>query len=253
METSKVVMEIEKPVASIFLNNPRRLNAITPGMVEEILHAVRDLEENPGIRVVVLRGKGGNFSAGADLSELEKFGFNEALKFHRNMNEIIYLMSRSSKIFIAAFEGYALGGGFELSLSADMRISTRNAVLGQPEINIGINAGAGGNAILPRIVGKGNAMYMALSGEKMSAQRALDLGIVQKIVEEGKLEEGIRELCDKIISHPCVSIQLSKVAINASQESSPQDSLNVEALVFSILNGNEEVKEKIRGFLSKKR
>lgn len=252
METTDVVVEIDGRVARVLLNNPARLNALTPMMVKEILHSIRELEDNHDVRVVILRGMGGNFSAGADINELEKFGFSEALEFHRNMNQIIYLMSRSSKIFIAAFEGYALGGGFELSLSADMRISTENAVLGQPEINIGINAGAGGNAILPRIVGKGNAMYMSLSGEKISAQKALELGIVQKIVDPESMDDELEKLSSRILSHPSASVELSKIAINASQESSAQDSLNVEALVFSILNGNEEVKEKMRKFTRKK-
>lgn len=251
MDTGRLLTESGNCVTTIFFNNPEKLNALSPETVEQLLKTLRELEEDREIRIIVLRGKSGNFSAGADLKALEKFTPTEALEFHRKMNEIIRLMNSSGKIFIAAMEGYAMGGAFELALSTDIRICTEDAILGQPEINVGLNAGAGGNAILPDIVGRSNALYLVLTGMKLSARRAYELGIVQVISEKGQLDNDVESLVRTILEHPNSTVEMSKHAVNSAFKSSSECALEVEALTFALLHGDEEVKNSIRKFLKK--
>ena len=248
-----IILEKNAPVASLYFNNPGKLNALSPGMVASLLGLIRELEDDDDIHTIVLRGTGGNFSSGADLSALEELTPHEALRFHKKMNEIVYLIRHSGKIYISALEGYALGGAFELSLSTDIRISAEDAILGQPEINVGLNAGAGGNAILPRLVGTGSAMYMVLTGERITAHRAFELGIVQLVADRGELESELNNLATRISKLTRESVELSKLAVNGALEASPAFSMDFEALVFSMLNGSAATKDRMRKFLTGKR
>ena len=245
----KVTSRESNGTAFLELSNPGRLNALSLAMVDQLILETRKIEEKSDIRVVVIHGSNGNFSSGADIGDLASFNMGMALKFHRKMNTLSYQMRNSGKIYIALLEGYALGGGFELSLSADMRICSENTVMGQPEINIGLNAGAGGNAILPRFTGRGNAMYLILTGEKINAGRAVELGIVQKTVPQEHLYEEAENLARRINSLLEESVSLTKMAVNTSYAGQIDAAMDMEALVFSWLNGQKEIKEKMKGFL----
>lgn len=244
-------MSISGGIASLALSNPGKYNAISHPMLDQLIQHTRKIEEDPDARVVLLHGSDGNFSSGADISDLAALGKGDALKFHRKMNVLSRAMRHSSRIYIALLEGHSLGGGFELALSADIRICSDNARLGQPEANIGLNAGAGGNAILPRYIGRGNAMYYILTGEKFDAQKALELGIVQKVVPQSQLYQEAEELARRIISLPEETVSLTKMAVAASENSSVDSAMDMEALAFSWLNGQEEIKEKMKKFLKK--
>ena len=244
-----VTMKIDQTHAEITLNRPEKLNAISPEMLDKIMGFISELEERKEVRVVIIRGSGGNFSSGADLAGIGRFSSREAMHFHRKMNSLARMMNHSRMIFIAVLEGYALGGGFELSLSADIRICSSRAILGQPEIKMGLNAGAGGNAILPRIAGRGNAMYLVLTGEKVNAERARELGIVQVVCNEDSIEKEVLKLVETICSAPEISTSMAKLSINGAQESSVDYSLEIEALVFSMLADRPEVRERIKKFL----
>ncbi len=249
--SGQVTLKSSNGIAFLSLRNPGKLNAISQTMLEQLIVKTREIEEDPGIRVVILQGSDGNFSSGADIEDLSEFDGSKALGFHRKMNAISHSMRHSSKIYIALLEGFSLGGGFELSLSADLRICSEDAKLGQPEINIGLNAGAGGNVILPRFIGRGNAMYYILTGEKFDAGKGLELGLIQKIVSKDQLYQVGEDLARRIISIPEKTVELTKMTVNASLESSIDNAMDMEALVFSWLNGQEEIKDKIKKFLEK--
>lgn len=253
MEPGKILHEIHGGTARITLSNPGRLNALDGNMVTALRNLVREINDDPQIRVVILKGAGGNFSAGADLGQLVHAGPMEALDFHLRMNETSHLIRNSRKIFITALEGYALGGGFELSLSTDIRICTEGAILGQPEIGVGLNAGAGGNAILPRVVGRSNALYMSLTGVKLKSDEALRMGIVQRVVPDSEIEEELEKLAETIMKAPEVSTALLKLSINNSLESPIDEAMVKESMAFALLNGEKEVKKRISGFLEKEK
>ncbi len=249
--SGKVQLKTSRGIAHLILNNPGKLNAISLSMLEDLIEHSRRIEEDSEIRVVLLQGSEGNFSSGADISDLAGFDKKEALKFHMKMNALSRAMQHSSKIYIALLQGFSLGGGFELSLSADMRICTEDVIMGQPEVNIGLNAGAGGNAILPRFTGKGNAMYLILTGEKFNAAKGLELGIIQKIVPKSRIIQEGEKLAENILSLPEDTVSLTKMAVNASENTSIDSALEMEALIFSWLNGEKEIKEKMKKFLKK--
>lgn len=251
MTSGKVLIEIQNKTARIYFNNPDRLNAISTDMVNELLDSMERLEQDRNVRIVVLRGKGGNFSSGANLEELEKFTPEEALGFHRKMNRISHMIRESRKVYLTVFEGYSLGGAFELSLSTDVRVCEEKAVMGQPEVKVGLNAGAGGNAILPFMVGRGNAMYMALTGRTINAQRAYELGIVQAVFPSSQLDEKLDTLISELLERPQTTLEIIKKRINASNSREIDALMEEEAQDFSYLHSKKEVKGEIRKFLKK--
>lgn len=251
MTSRNILLEVRNETAWVLFDNPERLNALTTEMVDGLLQEIQDLEKDGSIRIVVLRGKGGNFSSGANLEELEKFTPAQALEFHRKMNEISRIIRGSGKIYFAVFEGYSLGGAFELSLSADIRVCDEEAVMGQPEVKVGLNAGAGGNAILPSVVGRSNALYMALTGGTFNAWRAYELGIVQAVFKRERLEEELNTLISRILEKPAISVETIKRTINNSSDRDTDVLMEREAQAFSQLHSRNEVKEKIRKFLEK--
>lgn len=251
MPYRKIQIEIRNETAWIYFNNPEKLNAISADMVDTLLEKVKELEENSTVRIAILKGKGVNFSTGANLEELEKFTPEEALTFHRKMNDISHIMRHSRKIYMAVFEGYSLGGAFELSLSTDIRVCDENATMGQPEIKVGLNAGAGGNAILPLMIGKGNAMFMALTGRTITAQRALELGIVQAVFPAARLNDELDALITGLLKRPQATLEAVKHTVNEATNREIDSLMEKEAQAFSYLHSKKEVKKEIRKFLKK--
>lgn len=252
MNPSMVILELKDEVATLTLNDSKNMNALGEQMIRELRNLIREINEMDEVRVVILVGAGGNFSAGGNLKEILNFDSKTALNFHKILNEISYLMRHSSKIFLVGMEGYALGGGFEISLSADIRICSEDTILGQPEIGLGLNAGAGGNAILPRVVGRSNALYLALTGRKITSSEAKNLNIIQKVVPDGKLLEELHDLARDIILLPPETVSLTKLCINSATETPAGTSLDMEALAFSLLNTNKDVKQRIGKFFEEK-
>lgn len=246
-----ITVQTSGGIATIELKNEGKFNAISRSMLDHLVREVTYLEEDPSIRVIILHGADGNFSSGADISDLAGFDSKDALYFHRKMNSISRAMRHSSKIYIALLEGNTLGGGFELSFSADIRIAADNTKMGLPEMNIGLNAGAGGNAILPRYLGKGNAMYYLLTGDRFDARKGIELGIVQKVVPQSELYREGEGLAKRILSLPEETVALTKMAVDIACDSPVDSAMDTEAIVFSWLNGQKEIKEKMKKFLEK--
>ncbi len=251
MEYCNILTRIEKPVARIILNREEKLNTINVEMVEEILDFIGSIEDDNDIRVLIISG-GKNFSAGADVTTFTNIDSMKALAFHKALNSLALKFRESKKIILAMISGYCLGGGFELALSADMRIASRDAILGQPEINLGINAGAGGNVILPRIVGRGKALLMILTGEKIDADRAYNYGIIDVLTESENLSSETEKLSMKIAQKPFNASYLAKMAVNYGSELNIKSALEYEATIFGLLFSTMETKERIGNFLNKK-
>ncbi|WP_337860372.1 enoyl-CoA hydratase/isomerase family protein [Ferroplasma sp.] len=242
-------LEIEEKNGTgfIYFKREDKLNTLTVQMVDEILQALNDMENH--CKSVIVGGKD-NFSAGADVFQFSNIAPEEAYEFHRKLNKLALYFREYPRPVISFLNGYVLGGGLEISLSTDIRICSRSAVLGQPEIALGINAGAGGNVILPSITGRNRALYMILTGEKISAKTAYEFGLVD-ILADNAVGKAI-ETAELINSMPEKAVTLAKRAVNNSANNDIVKNLDYEAALFGILFSEKETKDRINNFIDRK-
>lgn len=229
--------ELKDQIKFIYINRAEKRNALTMEMVQEMESIVKDTDDDPEVRSVAITGKGNDFSAGADIAMLSSFSVKEAQEFRKVMNQLARRIRECSRPVIAILKGYSLGGGLELAESADIRIAIKGAVIGQPEASIGINAGSGGNVMLSRIVGRGNAMYLSMLGKRISAEEAKTMGLVNEIVED---EEEAESIIKSLNEKPLRALQYIKKAVNASYDLPIEDAMNIEALYFALLFTEDE-------------
>ena len=248
-----MIVRREKPIAWIILNRPERLNAINPKMLEELSRTLDELEEDPDIRVVIVKGSGRAFSAGADVTAFAGINPILAVKASRKFQELTLKMQFYTKPVIAAIHGYALGGGLELALSADFRIASEDAMLGQPEINLGFIPGAGATQRLARIVGPARAKELVMTGDLIPAVEAYKMGLVNKVVKPEALDGEARSLAMKLADKPPLALMAAKLAVDMGLEAGLWPGLAMESQLFGILFSTEDVIEGVTAFLEKRR
>lgn len=247
--------EIDGAIGIVTLNRPSVLNALNGELLEQLEHALRQLDSNAAIRAVILTGAGSKaFAAGADIAELNalRSAFQGTAKA-RAGQKITLQIEQMSKPVIVAVNGFALGGGCELAMAGDILIASDNAKFGQPEVNLGLMPGYGGSQRTTRLVGKGMAMYLCLSGESIDAQEALRIGLVQKVVPQAQLLEEAKRLANLIASKAPLAIQGCKRAINSGAHLSIVDALELEAVEFGALVNTADFKEGTQAFLEKRK
>lgn len=249
-ETIKI--EREDHVVWIVLNRPHRLNAINHTMMEELLDALTIVENDPGVRSVIITGEGDRaFSAGADISAFPKATPVMAEELSRKGQKVFSTIEELSKPVIAAINGYALGGGLELALACDFRIASEHAELGSPEINLGIIPGWGGTQKLVRIVGLRNAKRLVMLGERLKAEEALHIGLVDKVVPFENLRDEARTLAKKLSDGPPVALKYAKYALNFGSQVPLEIGLRLESALMALLFSTNDVKRGIEAFMSK--
>lgn len=249
-ETIKV--EREDRTAWIILNRPHRLNALNDVMMEELLDALTMIENDPGVRCVVITGEGDRaFSAGADITAFPKATPVMAEEFSRKGQKVFSTIEELSKPVIAAINGYALGGGLELALACDFRIASEHAELGSPEINLGIIPGWGGTQKLVRIVGLRNAKRLVMLGERLKAEEAYQIGLVDKVVPFEKLRDEVKSLAQKLSNGPPVALRYAKYALNFGSQVPLEVGLRLESALMALLFSTNDVKRGIEAFMSK--
>jgi|ECHhosMinimDraft_1075155.scaffolds.fasta_scaffold00493_7 enoyl-CoA hydratase/carnithine racemase len=246
-----IEMEIkEGEIGLITLNRPEKLNAINLKMVEELVDALSKLESNDNVKVVVITGKGRAFSAGADVREMANSSHLDAMK--RGHSPLWDKMKKFRKPIIAALNGITAGGGLELAMACDIIIASESAMLGQPEINIGIIPGAGGTQRLTRVIGKYKAMELVLTGKLISAQEAERLGLVNKVVKGEELISEAILIAREISSKAPIAVELAKSAILKAYDSFLEQGLDFERRNFVIALTTEDAREGMRAFLEKR-
>lgn len=244
----------EGPVAVITISRSEVLNALNQETKEELSQLLQALNQDKTIRAIILTGSGEKaFCAGADIAELKsldsKSGKARAIAGQKLTKQIDAL----DKPVIAAVNGYALGGGCELAMACDFRIASENAKFGQPEVNLGLIPGFGGTQRLPRLIGKGKAMELILTGDIIDAQVALRIGLVQHVVASEKLLETAKEIALKIASKGPIAIKLSKKAIHDGLQLNLSDGLNLEAELFAQICQTNDKAEGTAAFLEKRK
>jgi enoyl-CoA hydratase len=241
-------------VATIQLNRPQKKNSFNAQMRQEMENLLHDLARRTGIRAVVVTGGDEIFCAGADISEIE--GTNSAESAYQHAREFQLLFDQVESLpqpVIAAVSGYALGGGCELALAADFRIASETTRFGLPEIKIGAFPGGGGTQRLTRLIGAAKAKEMILTGDPITAQEALAVGLVMKVVSVGKCLEEATNLAVKLAALPRLALQASKMLINRSQELDLATGLEFEARTFGALAHTHDLAEGTRAFIEKRK
>src|SRR6202011_4318409 len=251
MAYEHIQVELEPSIATVTLNRPKVLNALSPELIGEVNQALRDLDIDAGVRAVVITGGPKVFAAGADIADMAERTAVEQL--HRDQTGRWAAIAALTKPLIAAVNGYALGGGCELALMCDLIIAGDSARFGQPEINLGLIAGAGGTQRWPRTAGKYVAMEVNLTGVPITAQRAYQLGIVNKVVPAEVTIEVAKRLGRRIAEKPPLAARLAKESVNQALETPLQQGLAVERRNFYFLFASEDQKEGMRAFLEKRR
>lgn len=253
METTYIITEpaFAPHIALIRLNRPNELNALNLELMGELRDTLKALDQNDEVRVIIITGNERAFAAGADIKQMADKTAIDVLKIDQfsTWDQI----KRTKKPIIAAVSGFALGGGCELAMTCDMIVASETAQFGQPEIKIGIMPGAGGTQRLPRAVGKALAMEMVLTGNFISAERALRAGLINKVVPvEVYLDEAVK-LAKDIAALSPIAVQLAKESVNKSYEQNLQESLYFERKNFYMCFASEDQKEGMAAFVEKRK
>ena len=207
---NNIITEIDEGVGIITINRPESLNSLNRSMIEELTEEFIRLSDHPDVGVILLTGKGKAFVSGADISEMVDLnpieGREMMLKGHRLMN----IIENMDKPVIAAVNGFALGGGCELAMACDIRIASEKARFGQPEVKLGITPGFGGTQRLPRLVGKGMAKYLIMTGELITADEALRIGLVERVVPPEELIVNSMKVARSIMAKAPIAVAVAK-------------------------------------------
>ena len=245
--------KIEKLIGYLIINRPESLNAMNNQVLDELTMKVNELISDSDVRVIIISGAGDKaFIAGADIKLMQGMNRNEALNFAKKGHKLTKLIENSSKPIIAAVNGYAFGGGSELALSCHIRIASEDAIFAQPEVKIGLLPGWGGTQRLPRIVGKGIANEIILTGMNISAERAYEIGLVNKVVKKDNLISYCNKIAGDIIRNSPNAINESIKLINMSSNKDLKSGLEIEAKRFSDLFETDETSEGLTAFVQKR-
>jgi enoyl-CoA hydratase/carnithine racemase len=248
-----VLYKKKGPIAYVTLNRPRVMNALSQAVFAELEVAFVSARDDESVRGVIVTGAGDKaFAAGADISELSNYSAVEAETATRRAQQVTELIENLGKPVIAAVNGFALGGGCELALACTIRIATEVAKFGQPEVKIGVMPGAGGTQRLPRLVGKGRALQLILTGESINAQEAFRIGLVNELVPNGELIARAEAILNQTIANAPLGVKHSIQAVNQGMDESLSQGLLLEAAMFAICAGSEDKKEGTTAFLAKR-
>jgi enoyl-CoA hydratase/carnithine racemase len=250
---ANVLYEKKDEIAYVTVNRPSVLNALNTPTWSDMRTAFEDARDDGAVRGVILTGAGNKaFIAGADISELAHVAAFEAEQASRFGQEVLDLIENLGKPVIAAVNGFALGGGCETAMACTIRIAADSAKFGQPEVTLGLVPGGGGTQRLPRLVGKGRALQLILSGETISAQEAYRIGLVNEVVPAAELIPRAEAILKKIASNAPIAVKLALEATNKGLETSQSEGSLIEAAYFVLCAATEDKKEGTTAFLERR-
>ena len=255
MSYEYVLIDREDGYAILTINRAEKYNALNLEVIADISAAIDELGSGDDVRAMVITGSGDKaFISGADIEIMRDLGSSaEGVAVSRQSQALTSKIDQLPKPVVAALNGYALGGGLELAMACDIRIAADTAKLGQPEINLGLIPGSGGTQRLPRLVGKGMAKLLILSGEMIDADEALRIGLVEKVVPASELIDEAKSLARKLAARPPLAVAAAKEVINVGMEIDLESALSLESLEFGIICMSEDCKEGTSAFLEKRK
>ena len=253
MAFENLLYEKRNGIGYVAVNRPEKLNALNRKTMDELHDCFQEIERDDEVRAVILTGAGEKaFVGGADINELAVQTPVEGKELSRRGQKILDLIEQLGKPVIAAVNGYALGGGCELALACTIRIASENARLGQPEVKLGLIPGYAGTQRLPRLVGRGRALEMVLSGEPVSAAEAYRIGLVNQVVPAQDLIAAAEKLAQKILANAPLAVKFALEAVNHGLEMTQAEGQFLEANLFGLCCTTADMKEGTRAFLEKR-
>lgn len=254
MKFENILFEHNEGIATISINRPKKLNALNKATIQELHDAFKEAEDLSEVKVIILTGSGEKaFVAGADISEFADFSTEEGKKLAADgQHKLFDFVANLSKPVIAAVNGFALGGGLELAMSAHFRVASENAKMGLPEVSLGVIPGYGGTQRLPQLVGKGRAMEMIMTAGMIDARQALEYNLVNHVTTQEDLLTLAEQLAQKIMNNSMVAVAAAIKAVNANYEEGV-NGFEVEIDQFGKSFGTEDFKEGTSAFLNKRK
>jgi enoyl-CoA hydratase len=254
MAFDNLLLERDSAVATITINRPKVLNALNTATIDELRRAILELKADAGIRVAILTGAGEkSFVAGADINELAVQTPTSGREHALAGQHVFDLIENMGKPVIAAINGFALGGGCELAMACTLRFAADTARLGQPEISLGLLPGYAGTQRLPRLVGKGRAMEMILTGAPVSADEAYRIGLVNRVVPAADLLAETKKLAAQLASSAPIAMRYIINAINKGAEMGFAEACQYEATLFGLVASSDDMREGTKAFLEKRK
>lgn len=241
-------------IAAVTVNRPDKLNALNAETVRELDAVLRSVRDDDGVRAIILTGAGEKaFVAGADIGELARMGPVEGVRISREGQGTFRMMERMPKPVIGAINGFALGGGLELALACHVRLASSRARFGLPEVKLGIIPGYGGTVRLPRLVGRGRALELMLTGEMIDAEEAYRIGLVNRVTPPESLLDAARELAAKMIANGPIAIALALESVDRGMSTTIDDAQILESNLFGLLASTDDMREGMTAFLEKRK
>ena len=254
MTYETLLVETRDRIRTITLNRPKVLNALNLQLVTELGLAFAQAKQDAEVGVVVLTGAGDKaFAAGADIGELAQLDPMGAVELARRGQRVTRDMEKLGKPVIAAVNGFALGGGCEIAMACTLRVASESAKLGQPEVNLGIIPGYGGTQRLARLVGKGRALDLVLTGRMVSAAEAREMGLVNMVVPAAELSEAVRKLAGTLLEKGPLALRLTLEAVHTGFDLGLDEALELEAHLFGLSAATADMKEGLHAFLEKRK
>ena len=252
MGYKNLLVEVDEDIAVVSFNRPKALNALNRKTLEEFIDIVNGLAANDNVKVVIITGTGEKaFIAGADIAEMKDMKPLDALEFMKLGHEAISGLEELPKPVIAAVNGFALGGGAELTLACDFTFASENAKFGFPEVGLGIFPGFGGTQRLPRLIGKAQAKELILTGKMISAQKAYKIGMVNRVFPTGDLLNETIKIASTIASNSTIGVKLAKAVIDKGYDLDLANGRALERNTISLCFASEDQKKRMSAFLEK--
>lgn len=252
MEFQTLTFSVDSRIATITINRPDKLNALNDRMIGELRDAIGEARTNDDVGGLILTGAGRAFVAGADISELEKHGAVSAKALAQAGQDVFRRFETSPKPTIAAVNGFALGGGCELAMACHIRIASDTAKFGQPEVKLGLVPGYGGTQRLPRLIGKGRALQLLLTGEMIDAAEAYRIGLVNRVVPSSELIPTATAMLRSILANGPDAVAHCIEVVNSGYDLPLVEGMTLEATAFGLLAATDDKREGTRAFLEKR-